>query len=107
MSHKAVLLYSHPIAKAAERTVFQTALRCFLNSTIYPFVKFYLTFPYSVVLYNQITTVKAGINMKTLEEQIKDLKAEYETLNDEQKFMVYVYLSTLQYKQRQEQLVQQ
>lgn len=45
--------------------------------------------------------------MKTLEEQIKDLKAEYETLNDEQKFMVYVYLSTLQYKQRQEQLVQQ
>jgi hypothetical protein len=45
--------------------------------------------------------------MSDLEIAIQKLKEEYETLNGEQKFMVYVYLSVLQYKQRQELLVLQ
>lgn len=45
--------------------------------------------------------------MSDLEIAIQKLKEEYETLNAEQKFMVYVYLSVLQYKQRQELLARQ
>ena len=44
--------------------------------------------------------------MATLEESIQALKEEYETLDSLDKFKVYVYLSTLRYKQKQEQLAQ-